>query len=105
MRLWDFIAADGEEETRRVRHGATVAIVDDSGCNCEEEAEEAAAAVEEGLTTTEKEVAQKAGAAREQRRDLVPTAREGREMAGITDDGYDCRDEVGQRWREKKRQR
>ncbi|RWV78987.1 hypothetical protein BHE74_00048011 [Ensete ventricosum] len=41
----------------------------------------------------------------EQRRDLVPAAREGREMAGITDDGCDCKDEVGQHWREKKRQR
>ncbi|RWW88738.1 hypothetical protein BHE74_00002375 [Ensete ventricosum] len=35
MRLLAFVAAIGEEETRRVRRGTTVAVVDDSGCDCD----------------------------------------------------------------------
>ncbi|RRT68887.1 hypothetical protein B296_00032600 [Ensete ventricosum] len=189
MRLWAFIATGGEEETRRVRCGATVATVDDSGYDCEEEAEEAVVVTKEGLTATEKEATvattyvgemgktaaeptvavvanceelsnssvargavvaeggkvpgsrgdwrrgqwlwlaravvvifleeetravviavggrgweQKAGAVGKQQNDLVRAAREGREMAGMTGDGCGCGDEVGKRWREKKRQ-
>ncbi|RWV97599.1 hypothetical protein BHE74_00047032 [Ensete ventricosum] len=33
MRLWAIVAIGGEEEMRRVRHGATVAAIDDSGCD------------------------------------------------------------------------
>ncbi|RRT81059.1 hypothetical protein B296_00001415 [Ensete ventricosum] len=34
MRLRAFIAASGEDETRRVRRETAVAAVDDSGCDC-----------------------------------------------------------------------
>ncbi|RWW73072.1 hypothetical protein BHE74_00019076 [Ensete ventricosum] len=44
------------------------------------------------------------GAVGKQQHNLVPAAREGREMAGMADDGCGCGDEVGKRWREKKRQ-
>ncbi|RZR93734.1 hypothetical protein BHM03_00022295 [Ensete ventricosum] len=33
MKLWAIVAIGGEEEMRRVRHGATVAAIDDSGCD------------------------------------------------------------------------
>ncbi|RRT82718.1 hypothetical protein B296_00006942 [Ensete ventricosum] len=35
MRLRAILVAGGEEETRRVRHGAAVVVVDDSGCDCD----------------------------------------------------------------------
>ncbi|RRT58047.1 hypothetical protein B296_00024669 [Ensete ventricosum] len=66
MRLRAFVVG-GEEETRKVRCGAAVVAVDDSGCNwwlrqrwllqSEEEVEEAATVAEEGLTATEMEAA------------------------------------------------
>ncbi|RWW87886.1 hypothetical protein BHE74_00003271 [Ensete ventricosum] len=34
MRLRAFVAVGGEEETRKVRCGAAVVAIDDSGCNC-----------------------------------------------------------------------
>ncbi|RZS27773.1 hypothetical protein BHM03_00061308 [Ensete ventricosum] len=59
MRLWAIVAVSGEEEMRRVRRGAMVTVVDDSGCNCKDNNErqrqrawlEAAATTKDGGTT------------------------------------------------------